>query len=134
MDFSFFDDELQARFTDRLQSLGVAWEVYPDPIDGWQVRVPDDVADEQLEALEALYDELLIAHTRLEREGWVNRRVAGVQVNLPEGGQCMIALEAELAGRLLTNFTPEELAEIVDAVAQGLRLNHQGPLCCMPKE
>ncbi|MDD5297306.1 MAG: hypothetical protein PHU46_10355 [Rhodocyclaceae bacterium] len=134
MDYSFFDDGLQARFTDRLNELGIAWEVFADPIDGWQVRVSDDVPDEPLDEIEALYDELLAEHTRLGREEWVTKRVAGVQVNLPEGGHCMIALEADLANRLLANFTPLEMAEIVDAVAKGLRLNHQGPLCCMPGE
>lgn len=134
MDYSFFDDGLQARFTDKLDALGLAWEVYADPIDGWQVRISDDTPDDVLEEIEELYDELLAEHTRLDRADWVTRRVAGVQVHLPEGGQCMIALEADLANRLLENFTPVELAEIVDAVARGLRLNHQGPLCCMPGE
>ncbi len=134
MDYSFFDDGLQARFTDRLDGLGLPWEVYADPIDGWQVRISDDTPDDVLEEIEELYDELLAEHTRLGRADWVTRRVAGVQVPLPEGGQCMIALEADLANRLLENFTPVELAEIVDAVARGLRLNHQGPLCCMPDE
>lgn len=133
MDFSFFDDGLQARFTQRLDTLGIAWQVYADPIDGWQVRVADDIADDVSDELEELYDELLAEHTRLDREDWVTKRVAGVQVHLPDGGQCMVALEPDLANRLLANFTPGELAEIVDAVARGLRLNHQGPLCCMPE-
>jgi hypothetical protein len=39
MDYSFFDDGLQKRFTDRLDELGLPWEVFADPIDGWQIRI-----------------------------------------------------------------------------------------------
>jgi hypothetical protein len=134
MDYSFFDDGLQTRFTDRLDALGLPWEVFADPIDGWQIRISDDTPDAALDEIEELYDELLAEHTRLDREEWATKRMAGVQVHLPDGGQCMIALEADMANRLLANFTPVELAELVDAVARGLRLNFQGPLCCMPEE
>jgi predicted naringenin-chalcone synthase len=136
MDYQFFDDELQQRFTDQLQSRSIDWRVRDDVMGGQIVSLPDDLPDTVLDELETEYEALLDEQSlRAENiEGWVEKRLAGVQVNLPDGRQRTIALSPELANRLLAHFTAEEVAELVNAVAASLSHDFNGPICCFPEE
>ena len=134
MDYIFFDDALQGRFTDRLTEQGIAWEGKPDRMEGYVISIPDDLSDEVMDGLEAYYDELLDEQAVLAetRDGWVNKRLAGVQSFLPDGRECTIALPPELANRLLAHFSAEEVAALVGAVVDSLSQDFNGPLCKHP--
>lgn len=134
MDYSFFDDELQSRFTARLDELGVAWTVAEDPMGGNCVTTSDDLDDDVSDLVEAHYDGLLDEQAQLAEttEGWVKRRVAGVQVTLPNGELRTIALDSRTSNRLLENFAAEEVQELVQAIADALSRDYYGPLCKIP--
>lgn len=134
MDYSFFDDALQARFTSKLDQLGIAWTVDVDPMGGTCVTTADDVDDEISDQVEEFYDALLDEQAQLaeKNEEWVKRRVAGVQVSLPNGELRTIALDSQTSNRLLENFTAEEVQQLVQAIADALSRDYYGPLCKIP--
>ena len=136
MDYSFFDDALQARFTALLDELGLAWSARADTMEGTTVRVADDVPDATSDVVEAAYDALFEEQASLAetRPGWITRRVAGVQVTLADGTERTVALDARLSNRLLEHFSAEEVAELVGAIAQSLSRDYNGPLCKFPLE
>jgi actin-like ATPase involved in cell morphogenesis len=135
MDYSFFDDALQARFTTQLDAIGVAWSVKPDPMGGNTVRTADDdLTDERIDSIEAHYDVLFGEQAELAetQEGWITKRVAGVQVTLTDGRQRTIGLDPHLSNRLLEHFSAAEVAELVSAIAESLSRDYDGPLCQFP--
>lgn len=134
MDYSFFDDALQARFTTQLDQLGVAWSVAADPMGGNCVTTSDDLDDDVSDQVEEIYDALLDEQAQLAEANaeWVKRRVAGVQVTLPNGEPRTIALDSHTSNRLLENFSAEEVQQLVQAIADALSRDYYGPLCKIP--
>lgn len=134
MDYLFFDPELQARFTRRLADSAVPWQEEADKMVGNIVRIADDLDEDLSDELEDLYDQLFDEQAALaaERDGWVNKRLAGVQAFLPDGREITVALPPDLANRLLAHFQVEEIAAIVNAVANSLHQDYNGPLCKHP--
>ncbi len=135
MDYSFFDDALQARFTTQLDAMGVTWSAKPDPMGGNTVRtVDDDLADEFIDTIESAYDALFDEQAELAEtnDGWITKRVAGVQVTLADGRQRTIGLDPHLSNRLLEHFSADEVAELVSAIANSLSRDYDGPLCQFP--
>jgi hypothetical protein len=136
MDYSFFDDDLQTRFTALLDSLNVPWTAKADAMEGTTVRIDDDIADETADLIDAEYDALFEEQAALAetRPGWITRRVAGVQVRLADGSERTVALDARLSNRLLEHFSAEEVSELVGAIAESLSRDYNGPLCKFPLE
>jgi hypothetical protein len=136
MEYVFFDEVLQSRFVTLLEQRSVGWDAREDLMGGTIVSISDDLADEAMDEIEACYDTLLDEQSELalQREGWVDKRLAGVQVHLPDGRERTVALTPELANRLLAHFSAEEVAELVNAIAASLSQDFNGPICCYPEE
>ncbi len=136
MEYVFFDETLQSRFVTLLEQRSVGWDAREDLMGGTIVSISDDLADEAMDEIEACYDTLLDEQSELalQREGWVDKRLAGVQVHLPDGRERTVALTPELANRLLAHFSAEEVAELVNAIAASLSQDFNGPICCYPEE
>lgn len=136
MEYVFFDEALQSRFVTLLEQRSVGWDAREDLMGGTIVSISDDLADEAMDEIEACYDTLLDEQSELalQREGWVDKRLAGVQVHLPDGRERTVALTPELANRLLAHFSAEEVAELVNAIAASLSQDFNGPICCYPEE
>ncbi|BBE51271.1 hypothetical protein OYT1_ch1734 [Ferriphaselus amnicola] len=136
MEYVFFDEVLQSRFVTLLEQRSVGWDAREDLMGGTIVSISDDLADETMDEIEACYDTLLDEQSELalQREGWVDKRLAGVQVHLPDGRERTVALTPELANRLLAHFSAEEVAELVNAIAASLSQDFNGPICCYPEE
>lgn len=132
-EYTFFDLELEDRFVARLEDRGIACTRRDDPAGGRQVAIADDLDDNLLDELEALYDELLLAQSlRVESEGLVNRRVVGIPVTLADGSSRTVRLSAEWGGRLLAAFTTDEVRALVTAIADSLTAPEEPRLCREP--
>lgn len=131
LEFMFFDDALRDRFVGFLSDRGIASRMRIDEIAGSVVELADELADEAVEEIEAEYDALMSEQMILaeSKEDWVSHRVAGVTVTLADGRSCTVRLSGTLAGRLLEHFTPEEVHDLVQAIAQSVENPLDGPLC-----
>lgn len=136
MEYVFFDPALQSRFTSLLEQKSVSWEVRADAMGGTVVGISDALPDEVMDEIESCYDTLLDEQSELatQHEGWVDKRLAGVQVHLPDGRERTVALSPNLANRLLAHFSAEEVAELVNAIAASLSQDFNGPICCYPED
>lgn len=130
-EYVFFDEALRDRFVGFASSHGIASAVRRDGIEGFVVELPDGMADAMQESVDAEYDSLMDEQMLLaESDGeLVGRRVAGVTVTLADGSSRVVRLPAPVARRLFEHFTPEEVHEIVSAIAQSVENPVDGPLC-----
>lgn len=131
LEFMFFDDALRDRFVGFLSGRGIASSVRRDEIAGSVVELAGELADEAADEVEAEYEALMDEQMVLAetQEGWVSHRVAGVTVALADGRSCTVRLPPALAGRLLEHFTPEEVHDLVQAIALSVENPLDGPLC-----
>jgi len=129
MEYIFFDASLRDRFVEHAKGLGVACDLQDDNM-GWVVAVPEDLADGLVESLEAHYDELQEEQSALmsQSEGGF-KRLAGFQLVLPDGQTCMVPLQPDVANRLLSCFSFEEIQALFDTVARSALNPSNRPLC-----
>lgn len=129
-EFMFFDDELRQNFMDFAHEQGVPCHAVEDNM-GMIATVPEDIPDAVSDALDSYYDELMEQQAeRVDRaEGEATHQMAGIRVTLQNGQPCMIRLEPELANRLLSAFTLEEMQTLVQAIARNLENPDDGPVC-----
>jgi hypothetical protein len=117
-EYIFFDAGLRDRFVKYAQELGVACELRDDTM-GLIVAVPEDLADDLVDALEARYDGLQDEQSDLmsQMEGGLVK-LAGFKLVLPDGQTCMVPLQADMANRLMSCFSLEEIQTLFDTVAR----------------
>ena len=129
MEYIFFDAGLRDRFVEHAKGIGVACDLQDDNM-GWVVAVPEDLADGLVESLEAHYDELQEEQSDLlsQSEGGF-KQLAGVQLVLPDGQTCMVPLQPDVANRLLSCFSFEEVQALFDTVARSALNPKNRPLC-----
>jgi len=129
MEYIFFDASLRDRFAEHANSLGVTCDLQDDNM-GWIVAVPEDLADDLEESLEAHYDELQKEQSELMSlsEGGLHR-LAGIRLVLPDGNSCMVPLPPDVASRLLSSFSLEEIQALFDTVARSALNPNNMPLC-----
>jgi len=135
-EYMFFDEALRDRFVDFASGHGVASTMRQDEIAGFVVELPDGLADELQEAVEAEYDsimdeQMLLAESDAEL---VSHHVAGVTVTLADGTTRAVRIPPPIARRLFEHFTPGEVHEIATAIAQSVENPIDGPLCRKPSE
>jgi hypothetical protein len=130
-EYMFFDEALRERFLDFASRHGIASTVRKDEIAGHVVELPDGLADELQDAVEAEYESIMDEQMLLAEsdEDLVSHHVAGVTVTLSDGTSRTIRIPSPIARRLLEHFTPEEVHEIATAIAQSVENPIDGPLC-----
>ena len=128
-EYIFFDANLRDKFVEYAAGLGVLCDSRDDNM-GLVVAVPEDLADDLTDDLEACYDELqdeqseLISHS----EGGFGK-LAGFKLVLPDGQICMVPLQPDMANRLLACFSFEEIQVLFDAVARSALDPKDSHLC-----
>ncbi|MBI4988642.1 MAG: hypothetical protein HZC23_07460 [Rhodocyclales bacterium] len=130
-DYVFFDETLRDRFVRFASGHGIPSSVRKDEIEGYVVALPDGLADAMQEAVDDEYESLMDEQMLLAESSGelVGKRVAGVTVTLADGRSRVVRLPAPVARRLFEHFAPEEVHEIVSAIAQSLENPIDGPLC-----
>jgi len=131
MDYIFFDANLRDRFVKHTNDLGVACDSRDDNM-GLVVAVPEDLSDDLMDAIENHYDELEKEQSRLmsEAEGGL-KMLAGLNFVLPDGETCMVPLQPDMAKRLLSCFSLEEIQALFSTVARSALDPKEGHLCAI---
>ncbi|MDP2030409.1 MAG: hypothetical protein Q8K12_12290 [Thiobacillus sp.] len=130
-EYIIFDEALRDRFVAFASSHGIASTVRPDAIAGFIVELPDGLADELQDAIEAEYESIMNENMLLAEadEELVSHHAVSVSVTLTDGTTRAIRIPPPIARRLLEHFTPDEVHEIVTAIAHGVENPIDGPLC-----
>jgi hypothetical protein len=128
-DYIFFDAGLRDKFVEHAYRLGVACELRDDML-GLIVAVPEDLADDLVDSLEARYDALQDEQADLmsEMEGGL-KKLAGFKLVLPDGQTSMVPLQPDIANRLLSCFSIEEIQVLFDTVARSALDPKDSHLC-----
>ena len=130
-EYMFFNEALRDRFVAFASERGIASTVRKDRIEGFVVELPDGLADELQDAVEAEYDSIMDEQMLLAEsdEELVSHHVAGVTVTLADGTTRVVRIPPPIARRLFEHFTPGEVHEIATAIAQSVENPIDGPIC-----
>ena len=128
-DYIFFDGRLRDKFVAHAKALGVECELRDDSM-GIIAAVPEDISDDLIDELEVHYDELQDEQSDLlaQTEGGL-KKLAGFQLVLPDGQTSTVALQPDMAKRLLASFNFDEIQVLFDAVARSALDPKNMPLC-----
>lgn len=128
-EYIFFDAGLRDRFVEHAKGQGVVCELRDDNM-GLVVAVQEDLPDDLVNILEARYDELQDEQADLmsRMEGGLGR-LAGFKLILPDGQACTVPLQPDIANRLLSSFSYEEIQVLFDAVARSVLDPKERHLC-----
>ena len=131
IEYIFFDDALRDRFVRFVSAQSIACHTRQDAMEGFVVELPDEPDDAVMDAIEAQYQALMNEQMLMaeSKEGWVNRRVASINLTRPDGSHCAVRLPAEVARPLLEHFAPDQIHALVLAIAHSLDNPIDGPLC-----
>lgn len=129
MEYIFFDASLRDRFAECARGLGVA-HIFQDDNMGMVVAVPDDLADDLMDALEEHYEALQDEQSQLmsQSEGGF-KSLAGFSLVLPDGTMSTVPLQPDIANRLLANFTIDEIQALFSNVARCALVPKEKHLC-----
>jgi len=128
-EYIFFDAGLRDKFVEHAKALGVTCELRDDSM-GIIAAVSEDIADDLVDNLEDCYDELQEEQSELmsESEGGL-KKLAGFQLVLPDGQTCIVPMQPDMANRLLSCFSFEEIQVLLDTVARSVLNPSNSPLC-----
>ncbi len=131
IEYILFDEATRDRFVALVSAKGVTSEMRQDPMEGFVVALPEDLAETVLDSInleyESLLDEQMVATE--SKDGWQTHRVAGVNVTFADGRSCVVRLPGAIAHRLSLHFTPDEIHALVSAIAESVDHPIDGPLC-----
>jgi len=133
-EYMFFNESLRGRFVAFASGHGVASMTRQDEIEGFIVELPDELDDDLQEVLEAEYDALMDEQMLLAEADpeLVSHHVAGVMVTLADGTTRAVRIPPPIARRLFEHFTPWEVHEIAQAIAESVENPVTGPICHKP--
>ena len=128
-EYVFFDQGLRNQFVDALKACKAEHQSLGE--DGLLIGVSEEINDEDSEAIDHLYDQLLEQSCALmeQSEDALEINVAAVQVELADGSPCTIRLDPEFVGRLLTAISMEELRDLCQTISEGVERRDNSPLC-----
>lgn len=130
LEYIFFHERPWRLFVDYLESLGLEPEARSGDL-SWLVELPEDLDDELDRKIESYYDEMLELNESLvaEAEGEGHIDTAGVNVTLKDGRVVQAAVDPKLMRKLLDNVSPQELGELVNAIADAVENPDERPFC-----
>jgi len=131
IEYIFFDASLQNEFVEYAASLGIASTLRDDPM-GMVVAVPEDIGDDMEDALEERYGKLQDEQSDLlAQDAGGLKRLAGFYYTLPDRQSRMASLQTDIANRLLSVFSLDEIQELFATVARSALSREVKSLCKM---
>ncbi len=128
-DYVFFHPTVRDRFIARLRELNVACESRETESE-LVVSVDEDLADDVLERIDGLHEQLLDEEqARIEQFEAPERHAAGITIRLQDGRSVQAAVDPELLNRLLQAVTIEELGSFVQTIAAAVENPDDVPFC-----
>lgn len=134
LEYIFFDAGLRDEFVAYARDLGLTCELRDDNM-GLVVAVDEEALnDDREDQLETHYEQLEERQAELlaQEEGGL-KQLAGFRVNLPDGQSCQVPLPPEMANRLMTSFSLDEIQTLLDTVARSV-LDPRQHLCEILRE
>ena len=130
-EYILFDAALAEALRSFAAALGAPGQVRADPLGGWVVQVPEDLAESVQDAIEAEYNRLMLLQRDVldAADGADLNDVLGVQFTLPSGQTCWVRVPAVLGRRLADHFSFEEIHALVALVAEQVLQPSDAPLC-----
>jgi len=128
IEYIFFDATLRDRFVAYAEQRGVPCTATDDPM-GMVVEIPEDITDELSDEIETFYETLEREQEEMSKEDGDLNRLAGFRFNLPDGQSRMLPIEPDIANRLMTHFTLEEIQHLLDDVAHCTLFPNDEHLC-----
>ncbi len=136
LDFIFFHKQPLQRFEDFLKAKNIPYEhdtEFQASVEeaGFTISISDDYDLDTIEQIEDFYDEMMDLNAQLvsEQEGSNEIKNAGITVNLSDGSTVLADVDPDLIYKLSTTLTPEEILELVNAIANAVENPDQRPLC-----
>lgn len=128
-EYVFFDDGIRDHFVSDLKTRGAEYQLLDD--DGLLIGVSEEISDDDSDAIDDLYDQLLQQSGELMEQGEdaLELNVAAVQVELADGSACTIRLDPDFVARLLTAINMEELRDLCQTISEGVERRDNSPLC-----
>jgi len=98
---------------------------------GFTVSISDDYELDFINEIEAYYDEMMVLNEELvsAEEGDAEIKNAGISVNLSDGSVVLADVNPDLIYKLSTALTPDEIMELVSAIADAVENPDSRPLC-----
>jgi hypothetical protein len=127
-EYIFFDAALRDKFVGHAKQLGIACSNSEDHM-GMVVAIPEDLPDELADDMESYYETLEEEQEDISKSEGDLHRLAGFRFNLPDGSSRMVPLQAEIANRLMANFTLTEIQALFEAVADCTVNQNEEHLC-----
>ncbi len=128
-EYIFFDTRLQNKFVEFVEGHGIPCELNDDPL-GFVVAIPEDIGDELEDEIEARYDELEREQKELlSHEAGGLQQLAGIAFHMPDGESRMVPVPTDLANRLLSVASLEEIQTLFDSVAHHALIEDHRTLC-----
>lgn len=130
LEYIFFDERPWKLFISFLVEKGLQPESAKED-QGFMVSLPDDTADELMDAIEAYYDEMLEMNEALfmEEQGDEDVHAAGVSVNLSDGRMVEASVDPKLLNRILEVLSTDELGQFITAIVDAVEKPDERPFC-----
>lgn len=131
IEYIFFHEALRDRFACFAQGRNVTCQVRRDAMDGFVAELPEELDEKLLDAVDSEYELLMLEQERLaeSEEGWVTQDVMGVDITLADGSVCVVKIPDAIVRRLSEHFTPEEIHQLVSAIARSVEDPVDTPIC-----
>ena len=136
LDFIFFHQQPMKQFQTFLDARKVPYESdieFQKSIGeaGFTVSISDDYELDFIAEIEAYYDEMMDLNEELvsAEEGDAEIKNAGISVNLSDGSVVLADVNPDLIYKLSTALTPDEIMELVSAIADAVENPDSRPLC-----
>jgi hypothetical protein len=117
IEYIFFDAALRDKFVSYATQHEIPCTAIEDNM-GMVVEIPEDIPEELSDKLEEFYEALEEEQVSLSKGEGDLHRLAGFGFKLPNGESRMLPLQTDMANRLLAHFTPEEIHQLFNAVAE----------------
>jgi len=130
LEFVFFHPRPRELFADFLRVRGVPVTLQGDA-ETLEVAIPEDTDENLLAEIEDHYDEMMALNQSLfeAQASEDGALAAGVVLNLT-GGQAVYArVDPELLGRIMGVLSPQEFAEVVNAIVDAVENPDPRSLC-----
>lgn len=136
-EYTFFDQPIAEKFVAFINGLNLKANIREEktPLDetSFEVSVEGELTDEQADALEEHYSELLFGEQAAQIEGngsdGVLADACGVQVQLSGGIYTTVAIKPEIMNKILSVLTVDELQSFLAQVAEDIENPKSGPIC-----
>ncbi|MEE9358626.1 hypothetical protein [Candidatus Vondammii sp. HM_W22] len=130
LEYIFFDERPWKLFITFLVEKGLQPESAKED-QGFMVSLPDDTADELMDAIEAYYDEMLEMNEALfmEEQGDEDVHAVGVSVNLSDGRMVEASVDPKLLNRILEVLSTDEPGQFITAIVDAIEKPDERPFC-----